>query len=292
MLCFVQFIHPGKEHEPDHPEGRSWNVKSHRRKFLVDRGRYLDEDGIKEGEICFWGEWEPDSEVREHIKEPVVDGPHYLHGPYYKPITSPGRWQNTDPFVFGDRFLYTCCKQHAGGHPTQLKYLDRGSVILFGSCVDRSRFVVDTVFVVDNAIEYDLRNYADRIPKSIGETYTHVTVLRLDDSLSYKLYFGASYDTPADGMFSFFPCLPYQSGTNGFARPRIQIPVIVTDNLTQGYRLNPGGSIDTVKNLWATVVDQVVSQGLNLGLWAEMPPSRSLDSRAEAYTGRGGHVCR
>ena len=40
-LCFVQFIHPGGEHEPDLPAGRSWNTGTHQRKFLRQRGRFL-----------------------------------------------------------------------------------------------------------------------------------------------------------------------------------------------------------------------------------------------------------
>ena len=40
-LCFVQFIHPGLEHEPDLAAGRSWNTGTHRRKFLRQPGRFL-----------------------------------------------------------------------------------------------------------------------------------------------------------------------------------------------------------------------------------------------------------
>jgi hypothetical protein len=53
--------------------------------------------------------------------------------------------QNTDPFVFGDQFHYTGCLQHTKRGATQLRYLDRGSVILFGSCREKRDFVVDTV---------------------------------------------------------------------------------------------------------------------------------------------------
>ena len=54
--------------------------------------------------------------------------------------------QNTDPFVFGESFLYTCCQQFKNNRPTQLRYLAPGSVILFGSHRG-GRFLLDTVFV-------------------------------------------------------------------------------------------------------------------------------------------------
>ncbi len=53
--CFVQFIHPGDEHQPDCGDLKFWNRGAHRRKFLKSRGRYLDRGVLKEGEIVFWG---------------------------------------------------------------------------------------------------------------------------------------------------------------------------------------------------------------------------------------------
>ncbi len=41
------------------------------------------------------------------------------------------------------------CQQNTKRGATQLRYLDRGSVILFGSCVNGS-LVLDTVFVADS----------------------------------------------------------------------------------------------------------------------------------------------
>ena len=50
-----------------------------------------------------------------------------------------GVWrQNTDPFVFGERFHYTGCLRHTRRGPTQLRYLAPGSLVLFGSCRDKS----------------------------------------------------------------------------------------------------------------------------------------------------------
>ena len=60
--------------------------------------------------------------------------------------------QNTDPWVFGNSFLYSNCKQLTPrGNPSALQGLSRGSLVLFGSSTG-GRFVIDTVFVVAEGV--------------------------------------------------------------------------------------------------------------------------------------------
>jgi hypothetical protein len=102
--CFVQFIHPGGEHWPDRGDRKFWNREAHRRKFLKGRGRYITGGEAREGEIVFWGEWEPESRVLARYSDRVADGPHFLYEPFFVDHRD-GAWrQNTDPFVFGERF--------------------------------------------------------------------------------------------------------------------------------------------------------------------------------------------
>jgi hypothetical protein len=61
-LCFVQFMHPGGEHQTS-GDTIPWNTEGHKRKGLVQRGRASHDGKISEGEIVFWGEWEPESLV-------------------------------------------------------------------------------------------------------------------------------------------------------------------------------------------------------------------------------------
>lgn len=63
MLAIVQFIHSGKEHCPDnaHTNTIGWNLGNHKRKFLSSTGQYIDGNTLMEGELMFWGEWEPPS---------------------------------------------------------------------------------------------------------------------------------------------------------------------------------------------------------------------------------------
>src|SRR5207253_1444740 len=107
-------------------------------KFLLTRGEYLLGHDRVAGRVAFWGEWEPPSRVTDLY--PTRNGlPRFAHEPFVEDRPTYRGLHNTDPFVFGPQFLYTNCQQYTnhGQTPTQLRWLDRGSVILFGSCMDR-----------------------------------------------------------------------------------------------------------------------------------------------------------
>ena len=283
-LCFVQFIHPGSEHEPDSKAGRSWNTEPHRRKFLLQPGRYLTAPKAKPvaADLVFWGEYEPPTRLEQAYPKPVFDGPRYLFVPAPVPFhrnTPP--LMNTDPFVFGDRFFYSICKQNNKNGPTAMQRLARGSVILFGSGQHRSQFAVDTVFVVADYVDWNLANYREKLKDVVPPEYFHATlepiayemkVRDLSPSQTFRLYLGATPEKPCNGMFSFFPCLPAKDGRDkGFARPVLRREGIITDNLTQGQRLNPQPNAAAVQALWTDVVRQVLAQGLDLGVHADLP---------------------
>ena len=281
----MQFLHPGAEHLPDSPGVREWTriEDGHARKYLRCPGRCLRSlDGTAdEGEIGFWGEWEPPSRT-EAMTNPLPDGPRWIHRPYWSRQTSYRGLQNTDPFVFGDRFFYTGCLQYTKLGATQMRNLARGSVILFGSKrPGRAEFTVDTVFVVADFIDHSFRNYRRKLVGVIPETYTAVTLspwyadvggcAAQELSRTYRLYFGATIENPFDGMFSFFPCVSGGRICSGFARPTIHIPGVITPSMTQNKRLNPQQSLADVKLLWEEVVHQVLRHDLALGAFAALP---------------------
>jgi hypothetical protein len=290
-LCFVQFLHPGSEHTAE--TGKVWNAlpRQHRRKFLINPGKYVDGGKILDAELCFWGEWEPQSQCDKEIRQVSAGKPRYFHRPYYTLPDSPNwipgpdltRLHNTDPFVFDEPFLYTNCKQirkvRTGGtlqlKPTQLQYLKRGSVILFGSHL-QGNFVLDTVFVVGHCIRYQTDKFRDSLNGKIANTYEEVTV-KLSEKVTCEntLYFGATYSNPVHGMFSFFPCQPYESEPLGFARPAIKLPDVVTDALKMNYKANQMKNVGQVKCRWQKVVKQMESQGLHLGIYTVMPKQRA-----------------
>ena len=283
-LCFVQFIHPGLEHEPDSAGGRSWNVEMHRRKFLQQSGRMLPALDAKPvaGKLTFWGEYEPPTRLVKTYAKPVPDGPRFLFAPVPVPFhPNDPPLMNTDPFVFGEHFFYSICKQNNKKGPTAMQRLARGSVILFGSGQHRTQFVVDTVFVVADYVDWNLSNFREKLKGAVPPEYFHATlepiayemsVRDLSPSQTFRLYIGATVEQPVDGMFSFFPCRPAQDGEpNGFARPVLRRPGIVTDNLTQGQRMNPQPDAAAVRALWADVARQVLDQKLRLGVQADLP---------------------
>jgi hypothetical protein len=285
-LCFVQFIHPGLEHRPDDGSTKRWNAGKHRRKFIKQAGRYITEDGPREAQLVFWAEWEPESKALKRIKDPMPDGPRFIYEPYYVVPKSYRRLQNTDPFIFGEQFHYTGCQQRRHTGPTQLRYLTTGSVILFGSCLG-GRFVLDTVFVVDHWIDHTRANHRKVLGQAVSQPYFDVTVrswykdpaetasadcssqpdcgedrpcASADEQNGLRLYFGATYDHPVQGTYSYFPCLPFQPGSKGFARPMIDLPSATNGKKNQGYKLTWPESLQDTKTLWDEVTAQVQRQ--------------------------------
>jgi hypothetical protein len=72
-------------------------------------------------------------------------------------------------------------------------------------------------------------------------------------------------------MYSFFPCLPSESGKPlRFARPVINLEGLVNHSSARTFKKTFGNS-EMVKNCWKSVVEQVRAQGLSLGVHAAEP---------------------
>lgn len=292
VRCFVQFTHPGDEHGPDRPGGRSWNLDLHRRKFLEADAVYRATPTAPPtaGDVAFWGEWEPESDV-EAIPDPTPNGPRFLHRPYW---TRPDSYlwyddggrevvrQNTDPFVFGDGFRYTLCRQWVGGgknkprRVTYLRSLASGSLILFGSHKG-GEFLLDTVFVASDSVLHSPNDWESMLDGRISETYANVTVKASHawgGDAQVRLYSGATPEAPVDGMFSFVPCLPAIEAAHGFERPTIRLDNVINPKLKMSSKATRGIDDSQMRSLWSQVVDQVVDAGLSLGTRFETPPMR------------------
>ncbi len=281
----VQFPHPGSEHRPDAGGVKQWNRRDrpHARKFLQQRGRYVYSLSAASlsSDLYFWAEWEPESIlIREFESERPQ--PRYLFRPVLCPKTSYRDLHNTDPFVFGERFYYSNCKLTG-----QMRYLKRGSLILFGSELGGG-FVLDTVFVVAGSIDRTKANYKS-LP--VPDEFKQATLEPLyadhsgnasvcsdecgDDEVDdAPLYFGATHSAQIEGMFSFFPCLAGDS-SNGFARPMLQESQFVMPKKAMGLKIGECG-IDTAREFWQALVKQMLEtraggDTLRLGVFAEMP---------------------
>jgi hypothetical protein len=275
----VQFPHPGGEHRPKQPD-MEWNVERHARKFMRTNGRYIDPDGNRvSGEIVFWGEWEGTSRVT-HRWDRAHALPTVLHQPYMADPPSQGFRQNTDPWVFGDHFHYSNCKQltNAGRTITSMQRLTEGSLILFGSSVD-NRFVLDTALVVGRVQGgYTVRDHDHLDVSDAFRTATIESMASPEDAqidLQLTLYDGATPDRPSEGMFSFVPCLPHGAAGPRFARPAIELPGIINPKSRQSTSGSKKPlSIEEVRQAWDSVVAQVHDQDLLLGTRMELPDER------------------
>ena len=165
---FVQFPHPGPEHEPDTHDWKHWHptTQPHARKFLQLRGAWWESGNLCRGDLWTWAEWEPESRLLLRFNDPSTAMPRYLWEPMWIPKQSYEGLHNTDPFIF-DGFYYTDCKQTLAG----LRHLGRGSVIVFGS-KRGSNWVLDTVFVVADYVDHTIGDYEGLlqglVPSAIG----------------------------------------------------------------------------------------------------------------------------
>jgi hypothetical protein len=283
MPSIVQFAHPGAEHGPDEKNGnwKAWNTGTHRRKFLRCKGRYINPDESKQdGQLLFWGEWEPPSKVSEFRERPTPSYPRWLHEPVL-PAKLPqsggqqGNYQNTDPFVFGGRFIYFVCKQYIKktDRTTSLAKLDKGSLILFGSTHGNSKpeayFQLDTVFVVGDFIDYDVSD-----PEALSgipglETYRQIVYKMAFPSpapkpIHLRLYYGATPESPISGMYSYSPAKIWDDDQHGFPRAPLRNRPFMTNNLNASPRSTKVSNelvIDNWKSIRKTTRDAGLVEG-------------------------------
>jgi len=281
QLAFVQFPHPGGEHGPDADGGtlKRWEIDSndHARKFMVAPGAWRDapDTSTEVGDIVFWGEWESASTVSS-VTEPLRGGPRWIHRAFYeglKDAPADATRQNTDPFIFGERFLYTYCRQRGN---RKLRELAVGSLILFGSKKGK-RFVLDTVLVVGNSVAHTSSDYVETAAACTNRVFRETTLdpMYQQGSKGCRLYLGATAERPTNGMFSFTPCLPARDQRT-FARPAIELPEpLIKIGRTQQAGTIPVSDASQLSELWHRVITQVVEQGCMLGVWVALPGLRA-----------------
>ncbi len=293
---FVQFPHPGGEPPINFIRGNicpANTTGNHFRKFLLaENGCYLAQnsnaepkDWERKENSCFtlWGEWELPSRVtfppnfHQSPRTIQYNGfPFQLHTPI-KPsmpfsngikasscgikttscsatsasCATQGA-KSTDPFVFCEPMLYYHCKIK---RYKKLRSLNNGDIVVFGSKLN-GKFVVDTVFVVNNRVSVQDQSLCGLFSQANGGYFS-------TDPLVYR---GATFANPVNGMFSFFPALPCSDGTpQPFARPTLNLSGLINHKHGRGLRAI---SIQNAKQVWMDIVNQITQQGNVLGLRA------------------------
>ncbi len=282
FLGVVQFMHPGNEHRHGKDGWCAWNLKLHRRKFMRANGVSLDADfQEKSGPVTFWGEWEAPSRVISQWN-PEEELPTYLVEPLFPgSARAVPNLQNTDPYVFGNQFRYTLCKQvNKNGHSSFLASLLPGTLVLFGSRIGQ-RFVLDTAFVVDEEIiRHSAATWQSQLAH-LGDTYRHTTLEPMywdkntKPESTYSLYLGARRTPSNSRPFSYFPCQVLDHPNSRFPRPTLEIPEVVSHKMTMGMKKVQMGH-DEIASIWQLVTTQVIDQGLRLGIRVDEPQISSV----------------
>lgn len=278
MASIIQFLHQGTEHTPDTNNHKDWNTGVHKRKFLTSNAEYLDNNVVNTGEVFFWGEWEPQSSVRKLSQNGNPLNPKWLHKPCFlpEPIPNTVGLQNTDPYVFDNEFKYLIChqfKRQPNLRTTNLTQIEQGSLILFGSArypgTPNSLFQLDTVFVVNSWLDYNPMYNPLDLP-NISILYRDVVYKkafpRRRPNINLRLYIGASYQNQLNDMYSFVPIKPSIQENVGFQRVLLNSNQYINSNLTQGFKISSGLTIQDVYNFWICIRDLSREQGYMEGL--------------------------
>jgi hypothetical protein len=192
-----------------------------------------------------------------------------LHEPFLSPPSDAGWRQNTDPFVFGPRIIYSNCRQLRN---RKLRSLAWGSVVLFGSRV-AGEFVLDTLLVVGDSQNFEVLG-TDLSGLSAAEWECVAEPLQLDPNLEgrrFRRYEGTLRSESPDSLFSFVPCLPWNVEGSPFRRPVIRLdPRWITPGLAQAAKATPATDAE-LAILWREVREQVEAQDLCLAVNLETP---------------------
>lgn len=303
----IQFTHPMEQHKINCKKGdlktkfpgifiKKWNSDKHKRKYVRTKAKYIKnviekhKYEISEGYVDFWGEWEAESVAQklqyEHVNLYRDQYPEYIHFPFYTDYTkyiNKSELQNTDPFVFDKRFYYTCCKQ------SKTKNVGVGSIILFGSCPGLpnkiedgkkkkqyyGKFLVDTVFVVNNIIESDIGKI-EEYNNDDNHMFYNCVLHKIHNghksygkNITHKIYEGTTIGD--NSMFSFFPCK--ESKDLGECRLEIDIDLNseVSTNLQNTNYIIANGSQKDIKEFWDKLVEYTLNKGYYLGIETQKP---------------------
>ena len=274
-----------------------WNDGQHRRKFITCNGKYINKNNeLCEDKIMFWGEYESISKVKKIMyKQGVFHTglPQYIHIPLYcdfdenekNPIIEPKgkqgeHWQNTDPFVFGNYFIYSNCQQQRN---KKLRNLAPGSIIIMGS--KKGEFRIDTLLVISEALCKVSRSNMSEINElmnqgKISKVFYNNTINALfncgssnniANDCEFTIYKCANYYEPINGMYSFFPCKKFKEN-EGFERITVKYNKIINPKLGINVKITDT-DLNYNYDIWGSIKNQVLNneQGLSLGIYAEEP---------------------
>lgn len=251
MSKIIQFMHPGRYNCQE--DCIKWNCGRHKRKLIKNEIRYIENGSLKNSIGYLWGEWEPESYCKKEngffvhtIKYPS-DVIFNTANSCIDCCSKKTDYLNTDPYVFGDHFIYSNCMQRKY---KELQNLVENDIILFGS-KSKGGFILDTLFVVDREIKPD-EIYSACFKKA---TYQFIK------NDNFKIYKAKMYDPQkAKEIYSFFPCSNYP-----FKRPVIDLEYI--HSIKQGVcYLHKKYPYTKSEDVWNEILNIIKDNGLYIGI--------------------------
>lgn len=201
---------------------------------------------LKNQDIYFLGEFEGCSNYTPNSNYPTTSSYRNIHTPLFLQPRCNGLILNTDPFVFGNTFYYSCCKIRPS--------MATGDLVLFGHR-RKSDFYIDTVLVLDKLIS--------------RETYTQYNLPTLFVDYNLSLTSGGHFwlcrmYAQDQQLFSFIPC---KIGNSAIKYPKVSIPGLSTQA--------NGGSMHgvNVQSIFNSIVQQIRAQGFDLAVKLDTPPT-------------------
>lgn len=230
----------------------AWNISSsHRRKMITsDYANYIDDKGILHSgqKIFFVGEWECCSQVMKNVYKKTNNADFsYIHTPFLTEYDYMPQVMNTDPFVFGEKFYYTCCKIDES--------MQSGDIVIFGSYKndETNDIIVDTVIVLDEKI-YRCEEPSFQFPSS----YYDVTLCK--QNVKNRVWTGLMYSENKN-IYSFVPCKTTAD---------YKLPTIAIEGLKGTQNIRPKES-DDIQVEFDNIKNQLLEKGYLLGIEMGMP---------------------
>ena len=225
-----------------------WNTShSHYRKYIKRHGQYLSYGKVCEGELYFWGEYEPPTTCT--IINKVV--PKAIHDQLY-PVRStivPPNALNTDPYVFGDHFKHICCG-------IRNRNFQVGDVILFGKIEENKTkkthfLLLDTVVVVKEKVQ---------INPLLNKTQYYKAAIEPMNSKKEFFYRGENFSS-GEPYYSFVPCLLEYSSQPW---PCLDLKKLGF-TVKKGWRTWKADEIPFTHKRWEMIQNAVIKRGWLIG---------------------------
>lgn len=271
MNRIIQFIHPGFQTKKGFDKGlQVGNIKpwrpsniSHTRSLINIEGDILN---FKEGnnkiikkKITIVNEWEAESKVLYNTGN--KSKPPFLvyeinRSQNLNPIIN--HFNNTDPFVYGNRFYYFNCKMKG-----QMLKLNRNDIILFGYRKN-SNYYLDTCFVVND--KFDISNNKNnknfnnfKKGNLTSKLHSEVSINPTDHNQFKVLYNSIMYNDNKT-IFSFIPiCKNY----NDKKSPLLNNLEFINPNLPQGKKITTIDDEDVIL-YFNKILKEIIKQNFEI----------------------------